>query len=92
LRPSLSDFPRFAPVTKAAGKQKDYRQRQAKGVVVLRVPVHEYQLLDALIAAGRLSDAEALDRSAVERQLSLLVDEWLAAWKFPVTGNASREI
>jgi hypothetical protein len=38
-------------VTKAR-KQKNYRQRQANGIAVLRVPVPQHRLLEALIAAA----------------------------------------
>jgi hypothetical protein len=63
-----------------ARKQRNYRRRQANGVAVLRIAVKHHELVEALIASGRMNDAEALDRGRVERQVGRLLDEWRATW------------
>jgi hypothetical protein len=42
--------------------------------------VHEHQLAEALIAAGRLTADEALRRPLIERELARLIRDWCARW------------
>jgi hypothetical protein len=64
----------------ARRKQRAYRKRLACGIAVLRVPIQHHELAEALIASGRLSIAETLDRRAVEHEVALLVEEWRRQW------------
>jgi hypothetical protein len=64
----------------AAVRARRTRRRHKVGVTVYRVPVHEHRLAAALIASRRLSDAQALDRSQVERELAGLVEDWITRW------------
>jgi hypothetical protein len=57
-----------------------YRQRQRAGLAVFRVTALEYDLVQAMIEAERLSVADALDRRRVEHALAALVAEWSARW------------
>jgi len=64
----------------ARSKQRAYRRRLACGKAVLRIEAPLYPLIDALLAAGRISEVEALDRHAVERQVGAIVEEWRRGW------------
>lgn len=66
--------------TPAARKQATYRKRQRAGLAVLRVPAPSYELTAALIASGRLTAAQALDRAQVERATGEVLSEWSRAW------------
>ena len=63
-----------------AKKQANYRARQRAGVAVLRVPVPFADVVTALIEAGRLSPAEALDRRRVEVAGGEVFAEWSRRW------------
>ena len=47
----------------------------------VRLNVREFEIIDALIASGRLSEVESRDRRLVERELADLVDDWARRWK-----------
>jgi hypothetical protein len=47
---------------------------------VLRVEVDEVGIVEALLQAGRLSEAAAGDRHALEIAVGELVEEWRARW------------
>jgi hypothetical protein len=47
----------------------------------VRVDVPEDAAIEALIKSGRLTEAEALRRSSVERELASVVEDWIARWK-----------
>jgi hypothetical protein len=49
-------------------------------VAVLHIEAREDRLAEALLLAGRLSEAEALRRSLVERELGRLLDDWARRW------------
>jgi hypothetical protein len=51
-------------------KQRNYRKRQACGLAIVQVPVRQYELASALIASGRLTVSEALERRAVEHAVA----------------------
>jgi hypothetical protein len=48
--------------------------------VLLRVEVAEFELIDALQAAGRLSTEDGLDRTCVEREVARLIGDWISRW------------
>jgi hypothetical protein len=48
--------------------------------VVLRVEVCENALAAALIASGRVTEAEALIRGELEHQAAAILGEWARQW------------
>jgi hypothetical protein len=66
--------------TGAAVRQRRSRSRRTRGMIMLRVEVHEHSIAEALIVAGRLTDAEALCRGRVERELAKVIQEWASRW------------
>ena len=64
----------------ARSKQRVYRRRLAHGRAVLKIETAYYPLIEAMLAAGRISEVEALDRHAVERQVGAIVEEWRQGW------------
>jgi hypothetical protein len=60
--------------------RRAWRKRQRNGHVVLRVEVDEVGIVEALIAAGRVLEAEAGDRHALEHAVAELVEEWRRRW------------
>jgi hypothetical protein len=48
--------------------------------VCLRLTIHEYRLVEALLRAERLTPDEALRRPLVERELARLVEDWVTRW------------
>jgi hypothetical protein len=61
--------------------KRRYRQRLRDGVRVLRVPVHEARLIEALLRSRRLSEDEALDPVRVQREVAGIVVDWIARWR-----------
>lgn len=57
------------------------RARQRNGRCVLPVEVDHDRVLLALMASGRLSEGEALDRGKVLAALASVVSEWSARWE-----------
>lgn len=66
--------------SRGAAKVRAYRQRQRAGLVMLRVPVPQYQVVEYLIATGRLTVGEALDRRQVEHAVAEVVVDLAARW------------
>ena len=58
-----------------------YRRRQANGMVVLDVEVHEHDFAKALTRSGRLTPDQALLRSEIERALALIVADFIERWR-----------
>ena len=57
-----------------------WRQRRRLGLCVLKVPVVEYDVVQALIEAGRLTPAGALNRLEVEHSVAVILNEWAQHW------------
>jgi len=66
--------------TPSAVKKRRYRRRLRDGLVVLQLEVHEHDLAEALLAAGRLDAAAAEARGALERAAEEVLAEWCARW------------
>ena len=60
-------------------RQRRYRRRQRQGIAVYRVAAGD-RVIDALIAAGRLSEREAGDRDRIDAELSAVAAEWADRW------------
>jgi hypothetical protein len=67
----------------AARRRRESRAREKRGEVSGRIIYHEHEVAEALIAAGRLSEDEALRRDLVARELALVVADWAARWLRP---------
>lgn len=66
---------------RAAERQRRWRRRRACGIAVVKVVIPTYETAEALIAAGRISVADALDRRAVGRALSEVIVDWSQHWR-----------
>jgi hypothetical protein len=62
------------------------RWRRRHGLAPYTIDADEHALAEALIAAGRLSEAEALRPEMVRRELSGLVNDFICRWRHGVTG------
>src|SRR4051794_28617700 len=64
----------------AAERQKRARTREALGLVVLPIELHEAQIADALIEARLLTEDETADRGRVAEAVAEVVAEVVAEW------------
>ena len=65
----------------AARRQREYRDRQRRDLAVLDVAVNYNGFAGTLIAAGWLSEAEALDRRRVAAAAASIIAEWQRRWR-----------
>jgi hypothetical protein len=56
------------------------RARRRAGLVNVAIDVDETGAVEAMIRSGRLSDEQAMRRQLVERELALVVTEWIRRW------------
>ena len=63
-----------------AARKKAYRRRQRTGRIVLLVEVEEHQIAAAMVAAGRLTDRQALCRAEIEREAAAIIAQWACSW------------
>ena len=61
-------------------RKRRSRMREQAGLTVYSITVNENATADALIAAGKLTAEQALDRKKVEQALGALVEQWSARW------------
>jgi hypothetical protein len=73
------------PPTAAALRARRFRRRRRDGLVPRTIDVDEQALAEALIQSGRLTEAEALRPDLVERELALLVADFILRWRNGVT-------
>lgn len=66
--------------TLAARRKQRYRARQRAGQAVLTIEICSYELTLALIEAGFVTEAEALDRGKIERAVAAVLDRWTRHW------------
>jgi hypothetical protein len=50
-------------------------------LAVLRVEVHEFHLIEVLLAAGRISEEESRRRGLVEKATARLLADVVARWR-----------
>jgi hypothetical protein len=74
-RPPPDD--RDAKRKREAERKRQQRSLEKAGLKPLRVVTHHDRLVEALLIAGRLSEAEALDHSLVENAVADIVAEWV---------------
>jgi hypothetical protein len=65
----------------AGARQRRSRARRRAGLVLLKVEADEHRLAEALIACGRVTAAEGLQRSRIEQEVSELVQDWITRWE-----------
>jgi hypothetical protein len=65
----------------AAARQHRCRARRRRGVALLRVEVDEFRLVDALLWAGRLNEAESRRRSLVEAAVAQVLKDFIVRWQ-----------
>jgi hypothetical protein len=61
-------------------RQRRCRRRRKQGRALLKVEVHEFDLVAALLKAGRLCETGGLQRPKIEQALAKLVEDWTARW------------
>jgi hypothetical protein len=61
-------------------RQQRCRARRRQGLAVLRIEANEFRLIDALLAAGRISEAESQRRGLVEKATAKLLEDVIARW------------
>ncbi len=64
----------------AAARQRRVRQRRKAGLACFEIEVSEHEIAEALILSGRLTEAEALRRTLIERELGVLVEDFIERW------------
>jgi hypothetical protein len=60
-------------------RQERYRRRKARGLVPCCVEV-DAEIVEALVISGRLPEAAAADRRAIEAALKEVVADFAARW------------
>jgi hypothetical protein len=68
---------------RARERQRRSRKRRRAGIALLRIPVDEFRLIEALQKAGRLAGEDGLQRAYVEREVGRLVEDFVARWLHP---------
>jgi len=61
----------------AAERLRRHRARVRRGEEVLRVTVKPAKIIEALLRAQKITDADALNRAKVEEAVSQVVAEWV---------------
>jgi hypothetical protein len=67
-------------VSSHATRQRAYKTRQRHGEAVLALRCEYFPLVEALLASGRISEADALERGQVESAVAEVVRDWIARW------------
>lgn len=65
----------------AAVRQRRARARRKAGLVPISLEIEENAIAEALIASGRLTEAESARRELVGRELAAVVADWAARWR-----------
>ena len=72
----------LAPPTPGTLRQRAYERRQRDGAAVLRVECPNYlALVETLLTAKYISEADAVDRRKVEAAAGLVLLDWIARWQ-----------
>jgi len=65
----------------SATKKRRYRRRRRDGMIAPHVAFHEYGFAEALLMAGRLTEAEALPRDMLVRAAEDILREFIERWR-----------
>lgn len=68
-------------------RARRYRWRRRNGLVPHRLDLDEHELAEALIASGRLTEAEALHPELIDRELLAVIADFILRWRHTVTGR-----
>jgi hypothetical protein len=68
------------PDRRAAERQRRSRARRRRGRVILKVEADEFELVEALMQAGRLDERDGLNRARVEQAVARLISDWASRW------------
>jgi hypothetical protein len=81
--PSTTGRPVSArPITSpAAARRRRYRARQRCGKRVLIIEVDAFELIETLIEARYVTEAESVDRRAIEAATSRVLSDWCRHWR-----------
>jgi len=71
--------------TPGAVRGRRFRRRRRNGLVPRTIDVDEPALAEMLIESGRLTEAEALRRELIERELAALISDFILRWRNGVT-------
>jgi hypothetical protein len=85
--PSAADLPAVKrpklpvmPPSSAAARMRKTRERAKNGKAIFRIECDHDMIVLALLESRRLTEAEALDRRNVEREIGLLVEDVARKW------------
>jgi len=67
--------------TPGAVRQRRARAHRRAGEVPYRLWLPQWDIVEALLRSGRLTEAEALRRPLVEQALASVLAEWAARWR-----------
>jgi hypothetical protein len=68
------------PPSRPAARARRTRARRRRGLACFKIEAHEARVIEALLKAERLTEAEALERPSVERELGWVLDDWAVRW------------
>jgi hypothetical protein len=68
------------PPSRPAARARKARARRRRGLAIYYIEANEDRMIEALLEAGRLTEAEALERPSVERELGWVLDDWARRW------------
>jgi len=71
---------RYERVVATRRRQARWRARVREGRVIFKLELPHDRVIEALIVSRRLSEAAALRRSEVERELAAVVEQWAERW------------
>jgi hypothetical protein len=77
--PALADHTHKSS-SRAAANVRAHRQRAAVGVIIAKVPIPQYEVIEFLIASHRLTIAEALDPQRVAHACGEVLADIAAVW------------
>jgi hypothetical protein len=66
-------------ITAVAHRKRRERIRDALELETYEIETHRGRLIEAMLDSGRLTEAEALDQSKVEAEVTAIIEEWVAA-------------
>jgi hypothetical protein len=73
-------MPHYRQRSRKAENQARHRARERKGLKSYRVQAVEYDLAEALIRSGRLSEDSAQTRPAIEQAVEAILRQFVCDW------------
>jgi len=72
--------PRAPSLRPEAVRKRRQRLRQDRGMIAPPVEFHEHRFAEALLLAGRINEAEALNRDHLVREAEYVLAEFATRW------------